>query len=219
MVSWGDDGSGLATPPAGLSGVRAVAAGWHHSLALKTDGTVAGWGWNDFGQATPPAGLSGIVAIAAGGVHSLALKNDGTVVGWGYNVPIDYHLSGQATPPPGLSGVIAIAAGEQHGLALKNDGTVVRWGQDWYGKATPPAGLTSVVAISAGEQFSIALVRPSLPAMVTNLSPPLNGGEVNSLLKKLENAQTSLNRGSPNAACGQMNAFANEVEALIRRGN
>ena len=59
---------------AGLSGITAIAAGYHHSLALKDDGTVVGWGDNYYGQATPPAGLSGVTAIAAGSYHSLALK-------------------------------------------------------------------------------------------------------------------------------------------------
>ena len=34
----------------GLTGVVAVAAGYYHSLAVKTDGTVWAWGDNDYGQ-------------------------------------------------------------------------------------------------------------------------------------------------------------------------
>jgi hypothetical protein len=52
--------------PPGLSGVTAIAAGYVHSLALKSDGTVIGWGRNDSGQITIPAGLNGVIAIAAG---------------------------------------------------------------------------------------------------------------------------------------------------------
>jgi len=151
VVGWGNNGSGQATPPAGLTGVVGIAAGYVHSLALTSDGTVVGWGWNGYGQATPPAGLTGVTAIAAGEMYSLALTSDGTVVGWGYN------LSGQATPPAGLTGVTAIAAGYYHGLALKNDGTVVGWGNNDYGQATPPAGLTGVVGIAAGGYHSLAL--------------------------------------------------------------
>jgi alpha-tubulin suppressor-like RCC1 family protein len=77
----------------GLSGVLAIAAGYSHSLALKSHGTVVGWGRDNAGQATPPDGLNRVVAIAAGAYHSLALKSDGTVVGWGAT---DY---GKATPP------------------------------------------------------------------------------------------------------------------------
>jgi hypothetical protein len=96
----------------GLSGVKAIAGGMSHSLALKNDGTVVGWGSNQFGQASPPEGLTGVVAITAGFSHSVALKSDGTVVAWGFN------NFGIATVPVGLSGVKAIAAGYFHSLAL-----------------------------------------------------------------------------------------------------
>ena len=39
----------VATPVVGLSGVTAIAAGWGHALAVKTDGETRGsvWGWGD----------------------------------------------------------------------------------------------------------------------------------------------------------------------------
>ena len=61
----------------------AVAAGYGHNLALKSDGTVVGWGLNYDGEASPPVGLSGVVAIAAGDNHSLAVTSDGLVYAWG----------------------------------------------------------------------------------------------------------------------------------------
>ena len=89
--------------------MTAVAAGEHHAVALKSDGTVVAWGSpssQDYGQATVPDGLSSVVAIAAGFTHTLALKSDGTVVAWGNNG------QGQASVPAGLVGVIAITAAE-----------------------------------------------------------------------------------------------------------
>ena len=58
MVAWGRNASGQATVPGGLSGVKAVAAGAFHSLALKSDGTVVAWGWNLGGQSTVPTTLN-----------------------------------------------------------------------------------------------------------------------------------------------------------------
>ena len=69
--------------PVGLSNVVAIAAGFYHSLALKSDGTVVGWGDDFYGEATPPRTLKDVIAISAGAYHSLALKKDGTVIGWG----------------------------------------------------------------------------------------------------------------------------------------
>jgi hypothetical protein len=90
----------------------AVACGSHHSLALKSDGTVVSWGYNYAGQATTPDGLSNVVAIAADYYHSLALKSDGTVVCWGDNG------SGQSTPPAWLTNAGGISAGYYFSLAL-----------------------------------------------------------------------------------------------------
>ncbi|XRB05482.1 hypothetical protein NFJ02_24g54330 [Pycnococcus provasolii] len=75
----------------------AIAAGFGHSLALRSDGSVACWGWNGEDQA-PPDGVDGdFVAIAAGHYHSLALRRNGNVACWGRN----WH--GEA-PPEGVTG-------------------------------------------------------------------------------------------------------------------
>jgi Regulator of chromosome condensation (RCC1) repeat/Fibronectin type III domain len=144
VVGWGYGYDGQTTPPADLTGAVSIAAGYTHSFALKSDGTVIGWG--DSYYSTPPGGVNGVVAIAAGLFHSLALKGDGTIIGWG-----------DSAPPAGLSNVVAVAAGYNFSLALKSDGTVFGWGANDYGQAMPPAGLSNVVAIAAGFEFSLAL--------------------------------------------------------------
>ncbi|UQN09407.1 hypothetical protein [Deinococcus sp. QL22] len=130
-----------------------LGGGETHTLALKSDGTVAAWGGNASGQTTVPAGLSSVVGVAAGAQHSVALKSDGTVAAWGSN------SNGQTAVPAGLNGVIALAAGHisYHTVALKLDGTVVAWGSNGSGQTTVPAGLSGVVAVSAGWLHTVAL--------------------------------------------------------------
>jgi len=81
----------------GLSGVTAIAGGYYHSLALKSDSTVQAWGSNSIGELgignteaaiskpTQIIGLSGVISIAGGNGHSVALNSDGTVRALGSN--------------------------------------------------------------------------------------------------------------------------------------
>lgn len=165
VASWGREGATFfngntgnpASPapetyvPINLTGVRAVAAGHQHAVALKADGTVVAWGNDTSGQATVPAGLSGVVAVAAGGDVSGVVRGDGTVRLWGS------AASGVTTPPAGLVDVARLAIGTNHALALKKDGTVVAWGANASGQATIPAGLANVVGVAAGNGGSVAV--------------------------------------------------------------
>ena len=84
--------------------VVAVAAGYYHSMALCSDGTIASWGENNNGQlgnnsltnssvpvavnsASAGSSLYGksIVAVSAGAYHNIALCSDGTLAAWGRN--------------------------------------------------------------------------------------------------------------------------------------
>ncbi len=171
-----------------LTNVIAIASGSHHSLALKSDGTVWAWGWGNVGQignGTMPwvqplpvqvTGLSNIVAISSRGLHSLALKPDGTVWAWGhgaYSQLGNGSVANQSMPVQvtGLSNVNSIAAGAYYSLALKPDGSVWAWGRSNYGQlgngftidqSTPVrvSGLTNAISIASGGWHALALADP-----------------------------------------------------------
>jgi alpha-tubulin suppressor-like RCC1 family protein len=85
VVAWGDNSFGQTNVPSGLNDAIAIAAGDHHSLALRLNGSVVAWGDNQYGQATVPADLKDAVAVTACGNRSYALLADGRVWQWGQN--------------------------------------------------------------------------------------------------------------------------------------
>lgn len=132
----------------GLEGVKAVAAGSQHGLALLEDGTVRAWGYNVAGEVgdgtvvrrttpVPVLGIRNAVMIAAGSSLSVALLADGTVMTWGEHVAGQLGRGALARGPnpipgqaQGVKNVRAIAVGTGHVLALTDAGTVMSWGNN-----------------------------------------------------------------------------------------
>jgi hypothetical protein len=185
--TWGTLGNGgepffsdVPVATEGLTGVKQIAAGGSHALALLEDGTVAGWGTQGTGDGLTDvpvavAGLSAVKTIAAGSDSSLALLEDGTVMAWGDNLSGQLGTGSKATsdeepePVSGLTGVRAIAAGVKSGLALLEGGTAWAWGVAIAlgGDTEAPGGsrvpvqvhdLSGVRAIAAGNEFDLALL-------------------------------------------------------------
>jgi alpha-tubulin suppressor-like RCC1 family protein len=172
----------------GLGNVVAVAAGWDHSLAVRSDGTVWAWGANYYGQlgdgtSTPSLvpqqvpGLTGIVTVAANVGSSFALGADGTLWSWGGNSwgqLGDGTRTDRSSPAPVLTNVSAVSEGEAHTLAVRSDGSVWGWGADFsYQLAYAPDptdphpdrpspaqidGITGAVGVAAGYDHSLAVL-------------------------------------------------------------
>ena len=156
--------------------VIAIAAGEFHSLALCSDGTLAGWGDNGWGQlgnnsltdspvpvlVSKVGVLAGktIIKIAVGNGTSMALCSDGTLAQWGRDM-----TGGQASfsVPQAIEGtgvlagrrVIDIAAGSSNGLALCADGMLAAWGSNSQGRlginsTSPTSSIVPVAVVISG---------------------------------------------------------------------
>jgi alpha-tubulin suppressor-like RCC1 family protein len=141
---------------ADLGGVKSIAAGDIHSLAVVGDaGWVYAWGSNYEGQLgqgdhhedtdrsvpTRVPGVSGAAVVAAGSEHSLVLCRDGTLMSCGSNSagqlgPGDVsglmELRSTFSVVNGLPwGVVAVDAGYEHSIAVTLEGAVYTWGSGW----------------------------------------------------------------------------------------
>ena len=179
-----------------------IHAGYEHSLALASDGTVYAWRRNNSGQlgkndatdahipaavqtlGTPMAGKV-IVQLVAGNSQSMALASDGTVYTWGWN---QYGQPGNGTTTNSripvavvttgtpLAGKIIsqIAAGNAHALAMTDDGTVYTWGWNQYGQLGNNSTINSSLPVIVKTTGT-----PLAGKMITQIA---SGGSPNSLV-------------------------------------
>ena len=81
-----------------------VAAGWGHTLALKSDGSLWAWGYNndgELGSGTNDDSLFPVrvgtdndwTVMAAGDYHSVAIRNGRVLVGMGIRLPRHWSLT------------------------------------------------------------------------------------------------------------------------------
>lgn len=151
----------------------AVAAGFNHSLALLSDGTVLAWGDNGYGQLgdgtntmrktpVPVPGLNGITQLAAGSDFSLAIDGSGHLFSFGAN---NYGQLGhgdtaaRSTPAQvmALNDVQSVAAGQSHTLVALADGSLYSFGRNSNGQlGIPSVSGNSLVPVKVSEVANVS---------------------------------------------------------------
>ncbi|CAN5779480.1 hypothetical protein BH23GEM7_BH23GEM7_29610 [soil metagenome] len=170
LVSWGNNlGNQVSATPSGTD-FTAVAAGSHHSVALRADGSLVSWGYNFSNQVSgTPSGT--FTAVAAGGPHSVALRADGSLVSWGYDD------NNEVSATPSYTDFTAVAAGDYHSVALRADGSLVSWGNNGSNRVSATPSGTVFTAVAAGGFHSVAIQAPPAPADETPpvITPSITG--------------------------------------------
>ena len=174
----------IATPLSVDAATPQFAAGYYHTVALKTNGTLWAWGDNTYSQLgdgtyvnkgvpTQVGSNAKWSSVAAGYYHTVALKSDGTLWAWGRNT---YGQLGDGTTVNKNSPVqigsdtdwSSISAGNRHTVAIKTDGTLWAWGENLKGQLgdgttvekTSPVQIgsdTTWSVISTGSAHTLAL--------------------------------------------------------------
>ena len=135
----------------GTSSWTAVAGGYYHTAAIRSDGALFTWGYNNNGQlgqlefavlqpvSSPvQVGTSSWTAVVGGYYHTAAIRSDGALFTWGQN---NYGQLGQNTitnvsspVQVGTSSWTAVGGGYYHIAATRSDGALFTWGQNNYGQ-------------------------------------------------------------------------------------
>jgi alpha-tubulin suppressor-like RCC1 family protein len=185
------------------SGAAAISAGWSHTCALMTGGTVKCWGANGSGELgngssqdsnvpVDVSGLDGMVEVVAGGAQTCALTSVGGVKCWGSRI---YSVSYYPEDVAGLaSGITDLSLGNMHACALSAQGGVKCWGRNDHGQVgdgtatlreTPVdvVGLTSgVSSISAGAISTCAITVTGVQCWGNNSNGQLGDGSTETRL-------------------------------------
>ena len=143
-------GSAISDTAKFYAGIMNISAGGHHTLILKTDGTLWGCGDNSYGQLgdgttisrTSPVQISSMTnvqSVAAGSDYSLILKRDGILWACGNNGSGqlgDGTNINRSAPIQimSINNIKSIAAGGDFCLVIKADGTLWAWGSNFAGQ-------------------------------------------------------------------------------------
>ena len=179
-------GAGTVTVTATIEGVSNfadVSAGYHHTMAIRTDGTLWAWGRNASGQLGDGTGTDRHApvqigtandwkSVSVGYEHTAAIKTNGELWVWGANrhgqLGNGNNVSSNEPIRIGTNDWAYVSAGYHHTAAIKTNGELWSWGQNNHGKLgdgtaadrnnpVPVQPGTTWASVSAGGEHTAAI--------------------------------------------------------------
>jgi len=166
-----------------------VAAGYRHSLGVRTNGTVWSWGYNGQGRlgdnsaidrSSPVSVVGGFTdwcQLSAGYRQSLGVRTNGTAWAWGFNTQgqlgddSNISRSSPVSVVGGFTDWCQVSGGGAHSISVRTNGTAWAWGCNGQGRlgdnnninrSSPVSvvgGFTDWCQVSAGQDHSLGLLQ------------------------------------------------------------
>jgi alpha-tubulin suppressor-like RCC1 family protein len=221
IVSFGSNANGLLgngtdsnvyshAQVSNINNIYQASAGYQHSLAVRSDGTVWAWGSNGSSQlglltaapistAVQIPGLNNIVKVIAAHDGSYAIEDNGVLWKWG-DRPFDGGIITTPTIVSGLPPIIDFDATRDFQIAVTASGQVYSWGKNDLGH------------VGNGSVLPATVTTPTLNTTLTNVKEVSIDGQTNigiSHILALKNDGTLFAWG------GSANIFTNCTPANI----
>ncbi len=139
----------LTTQSVAFAVVPQVAAGWRHTVGLKSDGTVVVVGTNAFGQCDVGTWTNIVQVTTVDSESTVGMKSDGTVVAVGFNGDGQLNVGT-------WTDIVEIATGPSHTVGVKSDGTVVAVGRNLEGQCDVGTW-ADIVQVAVGTFHTVGL--------------------------------------------------------------
>ena len=243
VICWPGTNFATTVPAAAQSGVSQVSSDWDHSCAVASGAVVCWGANFDGESTVPDHATSDVVQVSTGANHTCALKSTGYPICWGSNASGQIDLRTRVLPTATFSAPALVIVGQPIALSLSNAQVpgypavtsftyAFDCGTGSYDAASSIASASCATSAVGTRTVRGKVIDPDADSTeytrsvsvvtaeqaTTALGTAVGGATLpndvrKGLSDKLTSAAQAIARGNITAACGQLDAFVNQVQA------